>query len=280
VPLDGSQFAEHALPHALAIARRTDARVRLVHVHSLSDCVSSGEPVYSQSLIRRLLRENRQYVRSLARDLREATDVRISGLVIESSDIASSLTRAAEGGSLVVMATHARCPAARLLRRSVAHELTWQVSCPVLLVRGSDSAADLHGDPMPRHILVPLDGTRHAESIFDVASSIGRAGDAHITLARFRNWSDRESSSDELASHRYMFEVSRRLREKVQRLSTYVSLSAETVPKAIVTFASDSDVDLIALAANRRGRLARMLGWSVADSVVRRTATPVLIYRP
>jgi nucleotide-binding universal stress UspA family protein len=255
----------------------------MVIVHTIFNGVSgisSGEPISSKSSVQRLLRQKRHYLQALARDLRQTTGIPISGLVIESGDITSSLTQAAEGGDLVVMATHARGLAARLLRRSVAYELTRQLSCPVLLVRGSDSAADLHSDPMPRHILVPLDGTRHAESIFDVASSIGRAGDAHITLARFRNWSDRESSSDELASHRYMFEVSRRLREKVQRVSTYVSLSAETVPKAIVTFASDSDVDLIALAANRRGRLARMLGWSVADSVVGRAATPVLIYRP
>ena len=33
VPLDGSRFGEHALPIARAIALRSDATVRLVHVY-------------------------------------------------------------------------------------------------------------------------------------------------------------------------------------------------------------------------------------------------------
>ena len=35
VPLDGSPFAEQALPHALGIARRAGATLDLVHVHVL-----------------------------------------------------------------------------------------------------------------------------------------------------------------------------------------------------------------------------------------------------
>ena len=35
VPLDGSAFAEHALPYAAAIARAMRARVRLVLAHQL-----------------------------------------------------------------------------------------------------------------------------------------------------------------------------------------------------------------------------------------------------
>src|SRR4051812_27757341 len=34
VPLDGSSFGEHALPYAVAIARRTGAGLVLVHVHT------------------------------------------------------------------------------------------------------------------------------------------------------------------------------------------------------------------------------------------------------
>lgn len=39
VPLDGSQYAEHALPYALAIARRSGAVLRVVHVKSHLDHV-------------------------------------------------------------------------------------------------------------------------------------------------------------------------------------------------------------------------------------------------
>lgn len=39
VPLDGAPHAEHALPYALAIARRSRARIRLVRVHPHMDQV-------------------------------------------------------------------------------------------------------------------------------------------------------------------------------------------------------------------------------------------------
>jgi nucleotide-binding universal stress UspA family protein len=34
IPLDGSAFGEYALPFALGLARRTGARLHLVHVHA------------------------------------------------------------------------------------------------------------------------------------------------------------------------------------------------------------------------------------------------------
>ena len=41
VPLDGSPFAEQALPYALSLARRADARLELVRAHL---CYADKEP--------------------------------------------------------------------------------------------------------------------------------------------------------------------------------------------------------------------------------------------
>jgi nucleotide-binding universal stress UspA family protein len=47
VPLDGSPFSEHALPYARSIARRTGARVRVVHAHWPVDPVYPDWPLPS-----------------------------------------------------------------------------------------------------------------------------------------------------------------------------------------------------------------------------------------
>ena len=45
VPVDGSNFAEHALPYALTIARRTGARLDLALVHTPFEVVSPSYPL-------------------------------------------------------------------------------------------------------------------------------------------------------------------------------------------------------------------------------------------
>ena len=51
VPLDGSQFGEHALPLARAIARQTSATLHLVHVHVIRVPISvDAIPVFDEAL--------------------------------------------------------------------------------------------------------------------------------------------------------------------------------------------------------------------------------------
>lgn len=71
VPLDGSSFAEHALPRALAIARRTGALIRLAHVYS--PLAASDDPweLHSRHLFRDMdqqrLGEKQAYLNEVAR---------------------------------------------------------------------------------------------------------------------------------------------------------------------------------------------------------------------
>ena len=84
VPLDGSEFAEQALPTACAIADETGARIRLVLVHQRPDipldptsaalysstelCMRKGEGSYLEA-IRARLRQDGRVVPSGAQDL-------------------------------------------------------------------------------------------------------------------------------------------------------------------------------------------------------------------
>src|ERR1700724_2915197 len=50
VPLDGSTFGEHALPLAMSMARRLDASLNLIHVHSLLDATYAELQVFDNTL--------------------------------------------------------------------------------------------------------------------------------------------------------------------------------------------------------------------------------------
>ena len=63
LPLDGSEFAEHAVAAASAIARRDGARINVVHVH---------EPLFGE-LDEELQAQERDYLETMAGRISEAT---------------------------------------------------------------------------------------------------------------------------------------------------------------------------------------------------------------
>ena len=73
VPLDGSSFGEHALPWAVAIARRTKAPIRLLHVYvAVPAFYPVAVPPYPEPAIPvDALEWPRAYLEGVAADLRE-----------------------------------------------------------------------------------------------------------------------------------------------------------------------------------------------------------------
>lgn len=91
VPLDGSSFAEHALPLALSIARRAGASVRLINVAPpLAEAYAEGVFFTMPDLQARLVRQQQAYLESVVARLRDFTTVPLSTLVLE-GDVAGTL---------------------------------------------------------------------------------------------------------------------------------------------------------------------------------------------
>jgi nucleotide-binding universal stress UspA family protein len=67
---------------------------------------------------------------------------------------------------------------------------------------------------------------------------------------------------------------------RAQRLQVRTKVLIAPPAGAILEYAREQAVDVIALATHGRGGIARMLLGSVADQVVRGAAAPVLVYRP
>ena len=135
VPLDGSQHAEHALPYALAIARRSGAVVRVFHVHSRLDHFEPWQMHSSVETNERRRDEKHQYLRDVANRIALTTAVKLETILIESADTEDSLVKATACADLVVMTSRRRGLLRRLWSYSVADALRPRLRVPVLFVR-------------------------------------------------------------------------------------------------------------------------------------------------
>jgi len=213
VPLDGSQFGEYALPHALSLARRAGARVELAHARepvSLWDVPAGRTP---EDEDRRATEQALTYLADVARRVRTASpSVEITTTLLHGSaadalhkypnvarpDIVYLTTSLLHGSvadalcdyvakvqpDLVVLTTHGRGPLSRFWLGSAATDLVQRAPAPVLLVRPKESPPDLAADVAPRSILIPLDGSPFGEQVIPTAVSVGTLAGTEYRLLR------------------------------------------------------------------------------------------------
>jgi nucleotide-binding universal stress UspA family protein len=294
VPVDGDLFAEHALPLALGIARRTGAEIRIVHVHCPTQSVERPETFYYDSSFDAFLRRRHQtYLNDLVRRLRKVTSVPVTPVFMQGRKVVDSLCEAAgSGADLVVMATHGRGLIGRLWFGSVGDELMQRLSVPLLFVRGYDAPADLTGDPNVRHVLITLDGSKAAEKVLEPALALGTLTGAHHTLLRVVPWvtdfsrgypgpgaQSSFANAHQTEAWNYLRRVAKPLAGPTIRVHPGLVLDEESTASAILRYARAHDAELIALATRGRGGLSRVFQGSVADQVVRGASAPVLVCR-
>jgi nucleotide-binding universal stress UspA family protein len=295
VPLDGSAFAEHALPLALSIAGRAGATLRLVRVHvPAATLYRSSELAAYLDLDTRVREEERAYLDEVSARIGQACGLR-PGTALLDGRIADVLCeQGISGADLVVMATHGRGPLSRFWLGSVADELVRRLRTPLLLVRPGETAPDLAHPPAVRHVLIPLDGSAQAEDILAAALELGRLMQADYTLLRVvepvivadaRLGGNAVSGLDpalrqalQEEAQVYLERVAERLRSPSVCVQTRV-VTNRWAAGAILEEAGARAMQLIALATHGRRGLGRLLLGSVADKVLRGASGPVLLRR-
>ena len=150
VPLDGSTFAEAALPIAFGLARRDGATVHLVKVHEPPTPVAGpeGPAMYDPEIDEDFERKGRRYLGVMLAwtngdDRARAVTAYLHGPVTESL---STYVRD-EAIDLVVMTTHARGGVSRALLGSVADGLVRYSLAPCFW--------SVRGTRPQRHLLRP-----------------------------------------------------------------------------------------------------------------------------
>jgi len=291
VPLDGSRFAESALPLALSVSRRIGAPLSLVTVQEpipsfAYDEWENAAEDWSRSYLNGVV----ERVRPLAGDDVSAT--LLSGHVVDALEEEAK----AQGVDLVVMATHGRGAFSRAWLGSVADAFIHHASRPILLVRPEETDGDvkLDAEPSIGRMLIPLDGTELSESVLQHAVDFGALFSAAFHLVRIVPYPMQFSSpylphtmqvnqqfvaEAKQAAADYLDGHAERLQARGLTAETAVVVVAQP-GHGILVEAVDSRSDLVAMATHGRAGLTRAILGSTADKVVRGTHVPVLLYRP
>jgi nucleotide-binding universal stress UspA family protein len=286
VPLDGSPFAEQALPWAVSLARQAGAALDLVRGHvlyALTQPAAAWAP-FDPAAEADSKQEERAYLDAVNRRLAVAARVSITTTLVDGLEVEGILRRVREGrADLVVMATHGRGLLGRFFLGSVADVLVREASVPVLLVRPRGAAPALLPVPATEEVLVPLDGSPLAEQVLGPAADLACLAGARCTLLRVmapagpRGRPPALEDAPYAGALAYLEAVAWRLREQGLSVQTRVGVAARPA-RAILKEAREGTV--IALATHGRGGVPRVVLGSVAEKVIRAAPGPVLVYRP
>jgi nucleotide-binding universal stress UspA family protein len=301
VPLDRTRFAEAALPPAMHFARRHHAALELATVWQPLPLMDSM--TFTDTALRDKEREaqeaDRFYMTEIARKIGEVVGSDVDVRYLIGQPAGEIVSRAAAGDiDLIVMSTHAHGPIMRALVGSVSDRLVRKGSVPLLLVRPSGDSPEVELIPSApfRRVLVPLDGSALAESALD-ASLLAclEPGASEITLLNVSGYPGMGATAmaqaaaviepaarglieDGSGASVYLEDVAERIASTWRcRVTTKVLVSAST-GASIVDFADANGNDLIAMAAHGRGGAVRMILGSIAETVVRTSPVPTMLF--
>jgi nucleotide-binding universal stress UspA family protein len=193
---------------------------------------------------------------------------------------------------LIVMTTHGRGGISRAWVGSVADALVRRSRVPVLLLR-PPARPDPHQELRARHLLIPIDGSQLSERVIEPAVALGMTCGARYTLLRVALPIPLVPVRPATVASRQQDMIERERLQALEQLEAAArplrarGLDVQTIvvhdpspATAILEFAADNAVDMIALATRGRGGWSRVALGSVADKVMRGALLPVMLFRP
>lgn len=272
---DFSRQSSDALPFVISIARKYGSKVFVAHVHSTSPLGGLPPTVELQALAVQALHEARANMKRLEGPLKGIPHE----FIVRDGDIWGELSLIVEesGIDLIVVGTHGRAGASKLLMGSVAERILREAPCPVLTVGPNvsgepGSVADTHT------ILYPTDFSAESMAAFPYALSLAQEDHARLYLLHVMPAPANES---EEAALRF------RVRSLVPAdaklwCEPKVFLESGDPAQVILDLAEELAVDLIILGTKHISRFAGTrthLGMATAYKIVRQAICPVLSIR-
>ena len=309
VPLDGSAFAEEALPVAARIARASRGSMHLLMV--VRSPIDLGEendfdPLLSEQEIETGTTVASEYLRAVVASP-------VLDRIQVTTEIAPGLSpqyilAAARSGEfdLTVLCSHGRAGFKRWVLGSVAHTLAHESTVPTLVLHEHETAPLLaHTEAArPLRALVPLDGSPLAEAALEPAAhlvaSLAARGELHLihVVKPVQNPAEEGVESPLNAevgapARAYLTQVTERWQTMAKELGISISWSIAfeaDITSALLNqagpeaqgqgTAGSRGCDLIAISTHGRHGLERWVMGSVTDRLLNTTKLPILIVRP
>jgi nucleotide-binding universal stress UspA family protein len=293
-PVDFSDFSQHALAHAGALARWYDARLTVMYVYGIGippAALAPGMgPVGAEALILSLEDEN-QFMTDLRR---LAADAGVSGDAVElkvlQGNVVESILEEAQStrADLVVVGTHGRAGFERLVLGSVTEKLLRKLPCSVLTV--PPRAATPPAARLFSNIVLATDFSEAATRALAHALSLAQEANARLTLVHVvevpeatGEWIYTTTDMETLV-HSAMTASREQLAAAVPAAARDWCQVKERVEagrsyREILRVAREEGADLIVVGAQGHGVIDRLLFGSTASHVVRQATCPVLAVR-
>jgi nucleotide-binding universal stress UspA family protein len=298
-PIDFSDYSRRALDHAIAIARRYDSTITLVHVCATMPAVAyaGGLPAVQPAVLtpderHRLLTDLRELAQAEA-----GSGLRIDAAVREGNEVREILSEADQRkADLLTVGTHGRSGFDRLLLGSVTEKLLRKASCPVLTVPRH------HPDAVPasplvfKRIVCPVDFSDCSMGALKYAMALTQEVDGELTilyvvtndLTPLPGQSPDDAPDYSMSVAEFFIKreqnVRRMLKDAIpETVSTYCHVDTQLrhgrSAAEILRLAADRDSDLIVIGVRGRGSADLAVFGSTTQQVVRQSTCPVLTVR-
>ena len=259
VPLDGSRAATTALYAAERLADRWDADISVLTVVNKENQNLDLDDIVARQVA--------------GIDHARGVDVRPASYSI-AEDIAAASEE--EDDTLVVMSTMARGRIAGVAA-NVAEDVLRQIREPMLLV---GPAVEVDGDWPDGVLMVCVDGSDFAETVVPLAARWSNALDLDPMIVGVIDPAKVPAGVPSVYESNAVARTAGTMEELTDRSVNYDTLHGSDPAEAIVDYARDGNVALLAMATHIRSGIDRVLHDSVAMAVIREAGCPVLVSRP
>jgi len=293
VCLDRSPESECLIRHAAALAKALRARVTFIHV--LESGPREGLPHPADAVDWRLRRqEARRYLSEImSKSFRENLQIEMAlaeGRAFEEIQAWSK----SHSVDLTILSTHGEKGRTVCGLSGTAYKLIDGSSGSFLVVPAGEPGEVPASEASYKRILVPLDGSLHAESALPIAAQLAAAHHSELVLAHVvavpelirsglptaedRALEQAVVERNESVARNYLDEIRTRMQHPRFKAQTYLSCRGSP-REELLRFIHDEAIDLVVLSAHgATGATDRALG-SVAAHLVAHARVPLLLSR-
>jgi nucleotide-binding universal stress UspA family protein len=294
VPLDGSELAAGILPYVRSLARQLEVPVTLLQVidpEVVSSYTTAADPRQVDTVAAAMKVRSGEYLDSLRSSFAQALPV---DHLIEMGNPAETIVKVAarDPGILIAMATHGRSGFQRWTMGSVADKVLHASSNHLFLMRPRAEPAKPHQEQPLTKIVVPLDGSKVAETILPSVVALAQKMGAEILLVRaytlpLSTYSAEEDFSPNIGelqaelkveATQYLDRIVQELKAKGVAKVSGVVLEGSAAAE-VIDFATKTPDSIVAMCTHGRSGMRRWVLGSITERVVQFSGDPVLIIR-
>ena len=293
IPLDGSRAAEKVLPYARALGGVLKVPVELLAVVDIGEMakhMTAAKTRFLDTMVEEAERTSRDYLQTISAKVTGVsikwtiTKGRAEDVIIEQA--------AADKNSLIAMATHGRSGLDRWMLGSVTEKVLRGCENPLLLVRASEAIDEAEKVAL-KTVIVPLDGSELAESVFPTVIALAKTMDLEVVLFRAYhipynayagedvysaiNYEELLASVKDDATE-YLKNKTAQLKGQGLAKVSYVAKEGLSADE-IIAIGRATPENLIAMCSHGRSGVKRWVLGSVTETVVRHSGDPVLVVR-